>query len=78
MRRKFPTLICPRPTETIRPGSIIEYVIDHPILKSSKQFGFVISIDWRNLHSQTQIHVIAQDGSRVVISVCSVWRIIIL
>ena len=67
-----------RATTKIRPGSIIEYEIDHAILKSQRVFGFVFSIDWRTMHSNTEIHLIAHDGLRSTINVCSVCRIVIV
>ena len=71
-------ILDPRATKTIRPGSIIEYEVDHAILKTKRVFGFVCSIDWRSLHSNTVIHLITQDGLRSTINVCSVCRIVIV
>lgn len=68
-----------RATRMIKPGSLIEYeteISQYFGQKTARSLAIVLRIDWRSRHSNTKIYIIDAEGTKCMIGICSVCRVV--
>ena len=64
-----------RATSKLKPGSVIEYEVEHAILKTVRAVAMILQVDWAPSNARSRVHVLTEQGEIRVVDMCCVCQI---